>query len=68
MSAGLCSGSTEDSEYANKNDISDQPVRCIAARGEIGGGRGENFCSLEPRLQKKKKAKEENRLDQILQG
>jgi len=36
MSAGLCSGSTEDSAYANKSELLDEPVRYIADRREIG--------------------------------
>jgi len=37
VNAGLCSGSTEDSAYANKSELLNQPIRYIAARGEIGG-------------------------------
>jgi hypothetical protein len=36
VNAGLCSSSTEDSAYANKSELLDQPVRYIADRREIG--------------------------------
>jgi hypothetical protein len=35
INAGLCSGSTKDSAYANKSELLNQPIRYIAARGEI---------------------------------
>ena len=37
VNAGLRSGSTDDFGDANKNELSDQHVRYLAARGEIGG-------------------------------
>ena len=36
VNAGVCSGSTDDFGDANKNELSDQHVRYLAARGEIG--------------------------------
>jgi len=36
VNAGLCSGSTEDSAYANKRELLNQPFWYLAARGEIG--------------------------------
>jgi len=36
VNAGVCSGSTEDSAYANKSELLNQPIQYIAARGEIG--------------------------------
>ena len=36
VNAGLCSGSTENLAYANKSELLNQPIRYIAARGEIG--------------------------------
>jgi hypothetical protein len=35
INAELCSGSTKDSAYANKSELLNQPIRYIAARGEI---------------------------------